>query len=112
MTDSDSIDVDLINQVVYLIPLGTWPNVRSAVVSALVDNMPSNVVERLTGDPEDFDKAEEILISYYQKDERNSNLIKDAFEILGEDTTLYLLDSLQLDKIKDCVKTYDSINED
>lgn len=110
MTDLNTVDLDLVDQVVERIPPGTWSNVRDAVVASLVDNMPSTVTERLTGDPQDFDKAEEILSSYYQDSGRNTNLIQDAFQILGEDTTLYLLDSLQLDKIKDCVEAYDSID--
>lgn len=112
MTNSNMIDLDLIDQVVERIPLHTWPNVRDAVIASLIDYMPSTVVERLTGDPQDFDKAEKILSNYYQDNERNLNLIRDAFQILGEETTLYLLDSLQLDKIKDCVEAYDSIDED
>lgn len=112
MPNSDMIDLDLVNQVVERIPPNTWPNIREAIVASLVDNMPSNVVDRLTGDADNFDKAEQILKSYYQDDGRNLNLIQDAFQILGEETTLYLLDSLQLDKIKDCVEAYDSIDED
>ena len=110
MTDSNGIDLGLIDQVVDRIPSGTWPNVREAVIASLVDNMPSNVVERLTNDPTNFEKAEEILRSYYEEDERNKNLIQDAFQILGEETTLYLLDSLQLDKIKNCLEIYNSID--
>jgi hypothetical protein len=100
MTDSTPMDLNLVDQVVERIPPGTWPNVRIAIITNLVDCMPSNVLEQLTNDPEGFDKAEEILTGYYQDDQRNSNLIEDAFRILGEDTTLYLLDSLQLDKIE------------
>lgn len=112
MTNSNMINFDLVDQVVNRIPLNTWPNVREAVIASLVDNMPSNVTERLTGDPTNFEKAEEILSGYYEDDERNPNLIRDAFQILGEETTLYLLDSLQLEKIKDCIQAYDSIDED
>jgi hypothetical protein len=99
MTDLNIPDLELVDQVVERIPLNAWPNVRTAIITNLVDSMPSDVLERLTNDPEGFDKAEEILISYYQDDQRNSNLIEDSFQILGEETTLYLLDSLQLDKI-------------
>jgi hypothetical protein len=112
MTDSNGINLDLADQVVDRIPPGTWLNVREAIIASLVDYMPSTVTERLTGDPTNFERAEEILSSYYAEDERNLNLIRDAFQILGEETTLYLLDSLQLDKIKDCIKAYDSIDED
>jgi hypothetical protein len=99
MTDLNIPDLELVNQVVERIPPNAWPDVRTAIITNLVDSMPSDVLERLTNDPEGFDRAEEILISYYQDDQRNSNLIEDSFQILGEETTLYLLDSLQLDKI-------------
>ena len=99
MTDSTSIDLDLVQQVVDRIPNHTWIDVRIAIITNLVDSMPSMILERLTNDPEGFDRAEEILTSYYQDDERNSNLIEDAFRLLGEETTLYLLDGLQLDKV-------------
>jgi hypothetical protein len=100
MTDSTSMDLNLIDQVVERIPPYTWPDVRIAIITNLVDCMPSDVLERLTNDPEGFDRAEEILTSYYQNDERNSNLIEDSFRIIGEEATLYLLDGLQLDKIQ------------
>jgi hypothetical protein len=109
---TNTLDLDLIDQVVGRIPSDTWPNVREAIIASLVDNMPSTVTERLTGDPTNFEKAEEILTSYYEDNEHNPNLIRDAFQILGEETTLYLLDSLQLDKIKNCIKAYDSTDED
>jgi hypothetical protein len=99
MTDSNATDFNLVSQVVERIPTCAWPDVRVAIITNLVDSMPSDVLKRLTNDPEGFDKAEEILTAYYQDDHRNSNLIEDAFRILGDDTTLYLLDSLQLDKL-------------
>jgi hypothetical protein len=112
MTDLNTVDFILVDQVVERIPPNTWPNVRNAVIASLVDYMPLDVTKRLTGDPQNFNKAEKILSNYYQDDKRNAKLIEDAFQILGEDTTLYLLDSLQLDKIKDCIEAYDSIDED
>jgi hypothetical protein len=61
--------------------------------------MPGEVLERLTNDLYGYEEADEILKAYYT-DERNFNLIEDAFHILGEETTLYLLDGMQLDKIQ------------
>lgn len=96
-----AIDLNLVDQVVSRIPVWTWADVKQAVITNLVDNMPSTVLEQLTGSPDDFDRAEEILHEYYESDERNNDLIVDAFKILGEEATLYLLDSLQLDKIQE-----------
>jgi hypothetical protein len=95
-----TIDLDLVDQVVSRIPVWTWTDVKQAVVTNMVDEMPSTVLEQLTGSPDDFDRAEEILTDYYASDNRNNDLITDAFKILGEEATLYLLDALQLDKIQ------------
>lgn len=99
MTKDQLIDLDLVNQVLEHIPRFAWTVVRDAIITNLVDSMPSDVVERLTGDPENFDRADEILQDYYRLDERKFNLIEDAFKLLGEENTMYLLDGLQLDKL-------------
>jgi hypothetical protein len=97
-TKDSCVDLDLVDTVVSRIPEWTWPVVRDAIVTNLVDEMPSDVLERLTGDKEGFIRAEEILTDYYSVLERRTNLIGDAFNLLGEENTLYLLDALQLDK--------------
>ena len=99
MTEDQLIDTDLIDQVLDHIPRFAWTVVRDAIITNLVDSMPSWVVEQLTGDPENFDRADEILQDYYNLDERKFNLIEDAFRILGDENTMYLLDGLQLDKL-------------
>jgi len=92
------IDLDLVDQVCERIPNDTWTMVRNAIVANVVDNMPSDVLLKLTGEPDNFDRAEEIVMDYYRIPERNQELIVDSFKILGPENTLYLLDSLQLDK--------------
>ena len=62
--------------------------------------MPSTVLLQLTDSEDDFDRAEQILFDYYELPERKLDLIVDAFKIIGEENTLYLLDSMQLDKIQ------------
>jgi hypothetical protein len=99
MTEDQLIDHDLVNQVLEHIPRFAWTIVRDTIITNLVDCMPSDVLERLTGDPENFDRADEILQDYYKPDERKPNLIADAFNLLGEESTMYLLDGLQLDKL-------------
>jgi hypothetical protein len=99
MTEDQLIDNDLIDRVLDHIPRFAWTVVRDAIITNLVDSMPSWVVEQLTGDPENFDRADEILQDYYNSDERKFNLIEDAFKILGDENTMYLLDGLQLDKL-------------
>jgi hypothetical protein len=94
------INLDLIDQVVDRIPEWTWHVVKDRLVTDLVDAMPTTVLERLTGSATDDDRAQEILDDYYASPDRNKDLIVDAFKIIGQEQTLYSLDSLQLDKIK------------
>lgn len=97
-SQNDPIDLDLVDKVIAMIPKETWSAVIDAIVSNIVDAMPSTVLEKLTGSIDGFDRAEEILLTYYRIDTRHEDLIIDAFKILGAENTLYLLDSLQLDK--------------
>ena len=93
------INLDLIDQVVDRIPEWTWTVVKDRLVAYLVDFMPATVLERLTGNPEGDDRAQEILDDYYAPPEMNQDLLVDSFKIIGEEQTLCLLDSLELDKI-------------
>ncbi len=93
------INLDLIDEVVDRIPEWTWSVVKDRLVTDLVDSMPTTVLERLTGNPGGDDRAQEILDDYYAPPDRNKDLIVDSFKIIGEEQTLYSLDSLQLDKI-------------
>ena len=93
------INLDLIDEVVDRIPEWTWSVVKDRLVTDLVDSMPTTVLERLTGNPGGDDRAQEILDDYYASPNRNKDLIVDSFKIIGEEQTLYSLDSLQLDKI-------------
>ena len=94
------VDVSLVDQVVARIPEHTCEDVRTAIITNIVDAMPSEILMQLTDAPDDFDRAEEILYDYYELPERKDDLIIDAFKILGEDNTLYMLDALQLEKIQ------------
>jgi hypothetical protein len=95
---SPPINLDLVDQVCKHIPAQGWPFVKDQLIDALVDAMPTHVLEKLTGDPMGDDRAIEILDDYYKPDERNQDLIIDSFKIIGEEQTIYLLDLLQLDK--------------
>ncbi len=93
---NDSIDLDLVDQTIALIPEQSWTQVRQAIVTALVDNMPGFVLEKLTGTYDGFDRAEEILYDYYQLPDLKQDLIVDAFKIMGEVNCLELLHSVNL----------------
>lgn len=98
MSNNDVIDLDLVDKVHALIPEHTHQDVCDALITNMVDNMPSTVLEKLTGDFEGFDQAESILHSYYEETADFKELLIDCFKIFGEENTLYLLDSMQLDK--------------
>ncbi len=98
--ETQSIDEELIDEVVRRIPDWTWESVRDAIIANLVDNMPSDIIQLITGEPDDFDTAEAVLYDYYPLPQQRRQMIIDAFKIIGDENTLYLLDSLQLDKIQ------------
>jgi len=93
------INLDLVDDVVDRIPEWTWSVVKDRLVTDLVDAMTTSILERLTGNPTGDDRAQEILDDYYASPDKNKDLIVDSFKIIGEEQTLYSLDSLQLDKI-------------
>ncbi len=95
-----AINLDLVDLICDNIPDWTWTVVKEQLIDAMVDVMPTQILEQLTGDPAGDERALEILDDYYRSNETNKDLIIDAFKILGEDQTTYLLDALQLDKIQ------------
>jgi len=97
-TESQMVDLDLVDQAIALIPEHAWTQVRQVIITSLVDNMPGAVVEKLTGSYDDFDRAEEILYNYYELPECKQELIVDAFKIMGAVNCLELLSSLKLSK--------------
>ena len=114
MNNSRLIDLDLVDKVMELIPPNTWSYVLERLVTHFVDGMTSDVLQQLTGTFDDFDAAEKILFDYYtDPDLESTELIIDAFKILGPENTLYYLDSLQLDKYSDFLnnKTTHGISE-
>lgn len=104
LIDQDLIDhvVDRINEYNW-----TWPIVKKKLIEMLVDSMPMDVLERITGDPQGFKEAENVLLNYYLPNDLNSKLIFDAFSIIGEQETLYALEGLKLDEV-----TKPDVNQD
>jgi hypothetical protein len=103
------INLDLIDQVVERIPTWTWDAVKQHLVTAIVDAMPTTVIERLTGNKANDYRAQEILDDFYAPPDKNNDLIVDSFRILGEEHTLHALDSLQLDKITQPINETESM---
>lgn len=104
----DYVDLDLVAKTIELVPDTCWEQVRQAIITCLVDNMPGSVLkkltgsyddtvlEKLTGSYDDFDKAEAILFAYYELPDYKEELIIDAFKIMGSVNCLELLNSLNL----------------
>jgi hypothetical protein len=102
MIDTDQINEvnqGLVDEVVKRIPEHTWDNIKATLITHIVDSMPSEILIRLTKDPEGYEEAETILYNYYTDPARNWNLINDAFQLFGDEYVLILLDGMQLDKI-------------
>ena len=89
-----SINMELVDDIVMAIPDDAWDLVKEKFVELFVDNMPSEILRQLTGEPEGFSKAETILAEYYEPDTQRIELIVDAFKIIGPDQTVYTLDLL------------------
>jgi hypothetical protein len=100
MTEHDTIDLDLVDQIVAHIPDWTWDAVCQVLVPAIVDSMPGLVLEKLTGKYDGFDRAEEILFDYYKPLELKHDLIVDCFKLVGPHVTVDMLDALNLDQLQ------------
>ena len=81
-------DPDLARQIVEHIPRYTWPAVLDACVANIIDELPADVLFRI---------AEIYLTDYYL--ENPNQIIPDMLRIKGPESTVYILDSLQLDKL-------------
>jgi hypothetical protein len=108
---NDYIDLDLVDKVLALVPEQAWSLVLTAIVSGIVDEMPSTVLQELTGDVEGFDRAEEILTSYYNGTDQHNALIQDAFKLIGTENTLHLLDAMQLNKYVESLELNTETND-
>jgi len=101
MTTTQTIDLDLVDQTVALIPKSAWFYVRQIIVNALIDNMPGSALKQLTGSYDAFEKAEQILTAYYEIPSYEKELIIDAFKILGTMNALEMLDAANLEQFID-----------
>lgn len=93
---SESLIVkDVTELIADYIPDEDWSRVCSLLVEKIVDNMPSDVMIKLTGQCDAFETAEELLNAFYL-DAPHDELIKDSFRLIGAEQTAYHLDSLNL----------------
>ena len=88
VTDEQQYDPELALKIMEAVPRHTWPAVLDACVSNIVDELPSDVLFRM---------CELYLTDYYL--ENPGQMIPDMLRIKGAEATVYILDSLQLDKL-------------
>lgn len=84
----DPVDMDLVFKICDMVPRHTWPAVLDAAVANIVDELPMETM---------FQMCELYLTDYYLQNPME--IIPDLMRIKGEESALYILDSLQLDKI-------------
>ena len=93
---SESLIVkDVTELIADYIPDEEWERVCNYLVQKIVDNMPSDVMMKLTGQCDAFETAEQLLNAFYL-DAPRDELIKDSFRLVGAEQTAYHLDSLNL----------------
>lgn len=80
------------------IPDEAWPIVRHAIIQQMLDNMPSDVMIELTGEPTAFETAEELLQKFYTE-APGHKLIADSFDLVGKEETAFILDTLFTDSV-------------
>ena len=86
---------DITQLIADAIPDHAWDQVRRAIVERIVDDMPSDIMLKLTKSVDDFEYAELFLNTHY-KEVANLQLIVDAFSLIGPEQTTDLLDSLDI----------------
>lgn len=81
-------DQELARKIVENVPRYTWPAVLDACVVNILDELPFETLSAM---------AEMYLIDYYI--EHPNQIIPDMLRIKGAETTVHVLDSLQLEKL-------------
>ena len=95
MISESRVVKDVIELIADYIPDEEWERVCHCIVEKIVDNMPSEVMIKLTGQCDAFETAEQLLNAFYL-DAPHDELIKDSFRLVGAEQTVYHLDSLNL----------------
>lgn len=96
---------DFIDVIIEHIPHWTWSVVKEQLIELIVDSMTSDILQQLTGAPDDFDTAEDILRNHYIMPGTERNLLVDSIQILGVEHVVNTLDKLQLDKFQEPTDT-------
>ena len=94
--DADFIvDCDLVKQILDNIQEDEEQRVRENLIPQFVDNAPLQFVHQLTGDPEGYEKCEQILGEWYATHPFECT-IEDAIRLIGQTQLVHALDLLNL----------------
>jgi hypothetical protein len=99
------INNDLVDKIMDHIPHWTWSVVKEQLIELFVDNMTSDILIRLTGSPDGFDEAEDILRNHYIMPGDERELLIDSIKILGAEQVVNALDRLQFHKFEEPTDT-------
>ena len=88
MKEEQQYDPELALKIMEAVPRHTWPAVLDAAIANITDELPLDTLYRI---------VELYLTDYYL--ENPSQIIPDMLRIKGAEATVYILDSLQLDKL-------------
>jgi|DEB0MinimDraft_3_1074331.scaffolds.fasta_scaffold02297_3 hypothetical protein len=97
----EELDLDIVDKIMDHIPHWTWSVIRDRFIEIFVDNMTSDILQRLTGSVDGFDEAEEILRNHYIMPGYERELLIDAIKILNIEQVVEVLDRMELDKYKE-----------
>lgn len=102
---TDSTDLQIIDEIIKHVPHWTWPFIRDRFAEIFVDNMTSDVLLRLTGERDNFDRAEELVLNHYSMPGYERQLLIDATQVITIEEIVYQLDAMQLDKLDQPIDT-------
>ena len=84
---------DLICDLIYLIKPSEYKTVRDSLVDLIVSDMPTDVLEKLTGNKTGDDEALEMLLVFYDA-EGIYTCLSDSLKLLSNDKVCSVLNKL------------------
>ena len=91
----NTVDMDLVKKICDAIPDEKKEQIQTSIVKIFVDYMPAKIVQKLTGNAEGFDEAEQILLAFYTE-QPYEETITDGISLLGAATFCGELDNLHI----------------
>jgi len=96
LTELEEENQRLASQIWNAIPDDCWDKVTERLCALIVEQMPSTVILKLTGELYDDEGAEKILLDFYTENPDKMELVLDGLRILGPTLMCDQLDALEL----------------